>query len=436
MWLRALEMLFERLSRPSQTQLQSSQESNSSIIPNITHIALSTIHAPIFFSAPLHIHVPTHAHHGLPSLPQMVLPALATHHVPTPADTTAQAHASALLHSLGGVEKTVRRVGTSLHAGMLGPQILRVREESLGVWERVKGVGTIGRLFRSILLGGSATMGMGEAEALMSGMFSVRNGGGWDESILDVIAGQGHGARLRDMLGPVSVGGLTSSSDELGEYWVRRFGFSAGSSFGFKRVSTSNSVCAYIGTKICPSLPSVLASYISLSPFSYISPSPSSSQQPLPDAPTPSFAVLSLSSTDTLLAPCASNLPSSRPPPNKLCNYLPHPCSKKEKKYLAHLESVGAHSARTLVRDMYTKSWAAFERLMEVVPCGGSIGYVLAVFLSDDDSQHICRLDNKLFAFWLLTGEASYPYTSGGRKGVWRFEVGTPPIITSSFSSP
>ena len=32
---------------------------------------------------------------------------------------------------------------------------------------------------------------------------------------------------------------------------------------------------------------------------------------------------------------------------------------------------------RALVRDMYTKSWSAFDRLVAIVPPGGSIGYVI-----------------------------------------------------------
>ena len=36
---------------------------------------------------------------------------------------------------------------------------------------------------------------------------------------------------------------------------------------------------------------------------------------------------------------------------------------------------------RALVRDMYTKSWSAFDRLVSVVPPGGSIGFVSTVLL-------------------------------------------------------
>lgn len=34
---------------------------------------------------------------------------------------------------------------------------------------------------------------------------------------------------------------------------------------------------------------------------------------------------------------------------------------------------------RALVRDMYTKSWSAFDRLVAIVPPGGSIGYVISL---------------------------------------------------------
>ena len=53
---------------------------------------------------------------------------------------------------------------------------------------------------------------------------------------------------------------------------------------------------------------------------------------------------------------------------------------------------------------MYTKSWAAFDRLVSVVPPGGAIG-----------------LDDKLFSFWMLQPEAP-PFEHV--KGIFRFETG------------
>ena len=40
------------------------------------------------------------------------------------------------------------------------------------------------------------------------------------------------------------------------------------------------------------------------------------------------------------------------------------------------VQSRNADVPRALVRDMYTKSWSAFDRLVAIVPPGGSIGYV------------------------------------------------------------
>lgn len=56
-----------------------------------------------------------------------------------------------------------------------------------------------------------------------------------------------------------------------------------------------------------------------------------------------------------------------------------------------------------MVRDMYTKSWSAFDRLVSVIPPGGSIG-----------------LDDKLFSFWVLHSDNGCV-----KKGVYRLETGT-----------
>jgi len=75
---------------------------------------------------------------------------------------------------------------------------------------------------------------------------------------------------------------------------------------------------------------------------------------------------------------------------------------------------------------MYTKSWSAFDRLVAIVPPGGSIGYVsiiwedwIPVLNYKCDSVH--RLDDKLFSFWLLQSD-SYPLSHV--KGIYRFETG------------
>jgi xylulokinase len=73
---------------------------------------------------------------------------------------------------------------------------------------------------------------------------------------------------------------------------------------------------------------------------------------------------------------------------------------------------------------MYTKSWSAFDRLVAIVPPGGSIGSVLSWFLQITPPLNVFlfhSLDDKLFSYWLLQGD-SYPYSHV--KGIFRFETG------------
>ena len=71
---------------------------------------------------------------------------------------------------------------------------------------------------------------------------------------------------------------------------------------------------------------------------------------------------------------------------------------------------------------MYTKSWSAFDRLVAVVPPGGSIGWVLVTeVLHKGADRRLDSLDDKLFSFWILQ-DSGYPFTHV--KGIYRFETG------------
>src|SRR5712671_372397 len=108
--------------------------------------------------------------------------------------------------------------------------------------------------------------------------------------------------------------------------------------------------------------------------------------------PSPSDAVLSFGPMDFLLTSAPHYLPS------RLYSMFPHPAQdpSEKRKYISMLTSRYAVASnglslpsyasirnadvpRALVRDMYTKSWSAFDRLVSVVPPGGSIGFVLAM---------------------------------------------------------
>lgn len=86
--------------------------------------------------------------------------------------------------------------------------------------------------------------------------------------------------------------------------------------------------------------------------------------------PSPTDIVVSFGPTDVLMAHSQHYIPSP------LYHLHPHPAQdpREKRKYIAMLSSRNADVPRALVRDMYTKSWSAFDRLVSVIPPGGSIG--------------------------------------------------------------
>ncbi|KAG6824073.1 hypothetical protein H0H93_002601, partial [Arthromyces matolae] len=104
---------------------------------------------------------------------------------------------------------------------------------------------------------------------------------------------------------------------------------------------------------------------------------------------------------DTLMTPAQHYIPT------RLYQLIPHPAQDagEKRKYIAVLTSRNADIPRAYVRDKYTKSWSAFDRLVAIVPPGGSIG-----------------LDDKLFSFFYLQSDV-YPLSHLQNIAV-RFETG------------
>jgi xylulokinase len=210
---------------------------------------------------------------------------------------------------------------------------------------------------------------MGEAEACATGAWvhggnpNAAGQGYWDEGVLDIVGGsREEGRRVRGWLGDVDVSGGSRKAGNVSRYLVERYGFDP-------------------ETIVAPFTCDFLASYLSV-------------------LPSAGDSVLSFGPMDALLTPAQHYIPT------RLYNLFPHPAqdTSEKRKYIAILTSRNADVPRALVRDMYTKSWSAFDRLVAIVPPGGSIG-----------------LDDKLFSFWHLQPDA-YPYARV--KGIFRFETG------------
>ncbi|KAI0690374.1 actin-like ATPase domain-containing protein [Cytidiella melzeri] len=280
-------------------------------------------------------------------------------------DMSAHTHALALEAAMGGPELMAARVGTCAQSSLIAAQILRVREAWPEIWRNTGRIQLASSFIASLVTG--TFVGMGEAEASATGLWvhSTQQGtpSHWDEGVLDIVGGNGEeGRRIWGWLGDVDTSGGRRRIGNVSRYLVDRYGFDP-------------------ETIVTPFTADYLSTYLSL-------------------IPSPSDAVLSFGPIDMMMTPAPHYIPS------RLYNLFPHPAqdASEKRRYVAMLTSRNADVPRALVRDMYTKSWSAFDRLVAIVPPGGSIG-----------------LDDKLFSFWLLQGD-SYPMAHV--KGIFRFETG------------
>ncbi|KAI0263597.1 actin-like ATPase domain-containing protein [Gloeopeniophorella convolvens] len=349
MWVKALDFLLEEISRNHEV-------SRIKAIGGAAQPALvwwkST---PVPNFPPLDSRLPLHS--------QLSPNTFSLPNTPVAQDTFSHSHALSIEAMLGGPDHMAARVGTSANSSLIAAQLLRVRETSPEIWARTGRVQIASAFLASLVAG--TWIGMSEAEACTTGMYVYASGGQghWDDEVIEFIAGSREEAwRVRGWLGDVDVSGGGRRVATVSRYLVDRYGFDS-------------------DTIISSFTPDYLSTYLSL-------------------VPSPSDAVLSFGPMDFLLTSAPHYLPS------RLYSVYPHPAQdpSEKRKYIVMLTSRNADVPRALVRDMYTKSWSAFDRLVSVVPPGGSIG-----------------LDDKLFSFWLLQGD-SHPLSHV--KGIFRFETG------------
>ncbi|KAF7981000.1 hypothetical protein HWV62_35826 [Athelia sp. TMB] len=349
MWVKALDTLFEKLQRNYD-------------LTRVRAIGGAAQHALVWWKS-----TPIHSFPALdPRLPlhaQLPPNTFSLPNTPIAQDTSAHTHALALEALLGGPDIMAARVGLCGHASLLAAQLLRVREAwPQDVWAKTGKLQVASSFLGSLVCG--KWVGMGEAEAAATGMW-VHGGtqdGYWDDGVMEIVGGnRDEGRKIRGWLGEVDLTGGKRVGN-VSQYLVDRYGFDP-------------------DTMVTQFTSDYLSTYLSL-------------------CPSPSDAVLSFGPMDVILTPAQHYIPT------RLYSLFPHPAQdgSEKRRYVAVMTSRNADVPRALVRDMYTKSWSAFDRLVAIVPPGGSIG-----------------LDDKLFSFWLLQGD-SFPFSHV--KGIFRFETG------------
>lgn len=346
LWLKALDLLFERLQK----------NSDLSKIKAVSGAAQSS---PVWLTEEFAKLVQSLSDKS--SLrDQLLSKGVSTTHVPVVQDNSSAAQASSIEKALGGPEAMSTQVGVTAHSSLLAAQMLHLRETKPDIWSRTHRVALASAFLCSILTGSLASFN--ESEAATTGIYSMSKEQ-WDESVLKLISGSEDGAtKVKSMLGAIERNAARPVA-KIASYFSSKYGLDS-------------------DVSVYPFTSEHLASYLSL-------------------APSSNDCVVEFGITDILMTAATKVTPSA------FFVTVPHPVqdtATEKRKYIAMITNRNADAPRELVRDLYTKSWSAFDRLVAVVPPGGSIG-----------------LDDKLFSFWLLQGE-EYPFSTV--KGVYRFETG------------
>lgn len=274
----------------------------------------------------------------------------------------------ALEAALGGPEKMAYRVGVTSHSNLLAAQLVRLREQYDEAWRQTKKVGTLNTLLEALFCG---SWNVSPEDAWLSGLWNVgsarSSGGGtvngqstppisipnWDRNATDYIAGGPYeGQQLRDALGDVETASKNRNRP-ISQYWAERYGFDPGKFRAHGESHLAKTTSAVSETTITAFVPPSIATYLSVAPGS-------------------TDGVLTFGNTDIFMAP--TTLESYRM--TRLCSLIPHPATpvSHSRKWIGIMTNTNAEVPRTLVKDMYTKTWSAFDRLVAIVPPGGSIG--------------------------------------------------------------
>ncbi|KAJ1304055.1 hypothetical protein OPQ81_008463 [Rhizoctonia solani] len=284
-----------------------------------------------------------HAQLGSPST-------LALVHTPVTQDTSTATQARTIETALGGPDALAQRLGTATPT--TAAQAIKIREGNPDAWTHTSHVVLASAFLASLFIGDWAPAT--EAEAVATGFWNVERGA-WDDEVLELVGGgsKEEGERLKGMLGTVCPSGTTTVGTHRSHptIWLR--------------------IYLYLPVSPHPRPKPHLMPSLLLARWMYFCHQyPALSRHHLP--------------VRVIIHSCLTLAPP--------------------KSYITVLASRNGDVPRALVRDMYTKSWAAFDRLVSVVPPGGAIG-----------------LDDKLFSFWMLQPE-SPPYEHV--KGIFRFETG------------
>jgi xylulokinase len=220
MFLKAIDLLFERITASSQGKKLLSQ--------TVAISGAAQQHATVYWS-----HQAETALGSLKpstSLAEQLSSAFSLQTSPNWQDSSTTTECREMESLIGGEIELASRTGSRAHERFSGPQIMKVRKHQPDVYSRTSRISLVSSFLTTILCGDGRVHSMEESDACGTNLWNLRTGEGWDDDLLRIVAGgDKESQELRNKLGPVEVDGGVAAA-RVSSYLVSKYGLNRGAS--------------------------------------------------------------------------------------------------------------------------------------------------------------------------------------------------------------
>jgi xylulokinase len=141
-------------------------------------------------------------------------------------DSSTTAECREIEAAVGGADALARITGSKAHERFTGPQIMRFKKIDPEAYDNTHRISLCSSFITTMLCLDGAVKGIDESDACGMNLWTMNDEGrGWNEEVLEAIAGEAGAEELNRKLGQVETDGGRVVG-QIGDWYVQRYGFS------------------------------------------------------------------------------------------------------------------------------------------------------------------------------------------------------------------
>lgn len=141
-------------------------------------------------------------------------------------DSSTTAECREIEAAVGGADALARITGSKAHERFTGPQIMRFKKIDQEAYDNTHRISLCSSFITTMLCLDGEVKGIDESDACGMNLWTMNDEGrGWNEEVLEAIAGEAGAEELNRKLGQVETDGGRVVG-QIGDWYVQRYGFS------------------------------------------------------------------------------------------------------------------------------------------------------------------------------------------------------------------